>query len=886
MRTNIRVKVTLKSVIAGLTLVLFVSLTACGGGGGGGGGGGSDVTVGSAISASGTATKGLIVGGIVKVYAPSDLTTPIHTAPEPTGDNGAFRLTIPATSSELLVIEVTAAEDGSSTMVCDADKIKGCEISGVKIAFGDKISLSSGFTLRGVVKAPAAGAPLVVHINALTDLVYEIATQTDLDVTALDQANGQVARLFDFDADVDFTSIPGVDITKPDMIDEKIVGEDRVEAYQLASISGALLQEALVSESGQSLETALDTMTTGLATNIADMDQSATASAASPILDHAHDLATDVADAGAREAAAILLGQLSRIESGQIPDMTAPTPSPGAGMVGLAQAKLFISDLRNVQSAFSQQQPDESLSPVQEIQALGKEVASAATSDALAALGRAASAVSDAVAAYNNDPSLTAHVAANGVAVGIVPGADNDNFKARFTVTDAVSDHPASGTNTVSMVAVLDGTGTRTSPGSRERGELLEFDGTLSLSGTVENTHIELSVLEGSSVEVVNAAREPRDRVDGRPQNIPEFLFRLQTRLEQTRSDSVFMGTIRVEATQVEVQEPTTGLRQYDVVFDSLSVTFNGDIKSDARTVALSLSVIWDGTGYVRPSYPLGTPFERARSYRFEDEGNVLVWTAHDFFTGDPIFIARGYLGVVEEILVLHDEVTLSPGGYFPPVGPVVTFPIRPLSAFPPGQVPGNVFEFYNSFTSYFGPPRVLVEDIGIFEPAFSGTPALALDGGQYDYMLSCIGFCQFRESYVTTGDDNFPDNPGQTIRGSFSLRASTDIIGIGDSTGVELSLSGEKLGVTLGTAGVTLTYSGRRMKTSTGNFDYSDIQTSLEGREFEITNQDGIRIALRKQMDNINGRIYRDNEEFATIEKTGSNPLMIRYSDGTFESL
>jgi Viral BACON domain len=231
---------------AGLTaLACAVLLAACGGGGGSGG---SDpapapppappAPSGISFELEGTATKGVILGGTVRVLDANDITVEIATGTTTTFD-GSFDLSVlGSTGFEGQVVKIVVTGGSGAVMVCDAPS--GC----YDVDFGETFEISDEFELSAIIETPTDGGSATVHVNAITTLAAELmeynANGDVLDRTDIVAANSQVADLFGLESE-DLASLPAVDVTAAER-DNNLPADVLRAAYVNAGVLGALLE--------------------------------------------------------------------------------------------------------------------------------------------------------------------------------------------------------------------------------------------------------------------------------------------------------------------------------------------------------------------------------------------------------------------------------------------------------------------------------------------------------------------------------------------------------------------------------------------------------------------------------------------------------------------
>lgn len=205
-----------------LFFLLFIFfLSSCGGGSGSNDDGSSLNTI------SGTAAKGIIKNGIVKVYGVSNGTRDLEElASDSTDDKGRYSLDIKDYTGPIFV-EVTA-DPNTTKMICDISPSCG------ETPFGEEIDLDSEFEIKSVVGKLEKNKPITANVNILTSLVAAmVESENNINFETISNANSQVATIFDMAGDL--TSKPIVDIT-----DSESMSEADLDAIKLSSLNSAL----------------------------------------------------------------------------------------------------------------------------------------------------------------------------------------------------------------------------------------------------------------------------------------------------------------------------------------------------------------------------------------------------------------------------------------------------------------------------------------------------------------------------------------------------------------------------------------------------------------------------------------------------------------------
>ena len=153
---------------------------------------------------NGTAVKGIVKNGIVKIYGLSNgakNSEPLATGN--TDNNGDYSVTVNNYTGPIFV-EITA-DPNSTKMICDINPSCG------DIAFGDEIQLDEDFSIKAVVELET-NKTAIANVSAITSLVATFAEeQSNIDSTIISNANSQVANLFGMTGKL--SEKPVIDIT-------------------------------------------------------------------------------------------------------------------------------------------------------------------------------------------------------------------------------------------------------------------------------------------------------------------------------------------------------------------------------------------------------------------------------------------------------------------------------------------------------------------------------------------------------------------------------------------------------------------------------------------------------------------------------------------------
>jgi hypothetical protein len=577
----------------------LIALAGCGGGGGGGNGSpsasGGDIAAPSpeATALSGTATKGIIVNALVNIYGEDDPTTPIYTSDDRTSDSGGFAISIPGAieiDGDLIVVELAAADDGSTTMRCDADVTAGCKFNGVSYDFGDDMPLLAGFNLRAVTSVSSENNEVEVHVNALTNLVASLAAESTLTAASIEAARIQVATLFNLDI-TDFTQIEGIDITNSASRDAASDVQTKVAALN----SGILAQ---ILNSTTDFNSGFSDITESLTNTVTVLSSGSVAT--TQIIDLISGIQEDalrVAQSLSLNAVILdLSGDLrATIERGDI--SVAPDESPGDGLSDIDQAKLLLSDLRDINTAFNNEELTAGFTPLENAVELAQTTfpdgdVLAQGFENMAQLGLA---IGEAAEQYNLTPTITTFVTSNLQTVRIVPGVDkfNASFQAYTPTLSTVADSQVQRFEKASASATL----------SNAVFEQVSEDdatggGELVFTGLIEFSASSLEITSGKLL-----IDEAKVQIDTAQVNAIELALevKLINKAIDTTPESSFTGTINVSSVGLSAGDDSKD------AFSNLIIYLNGELAAGGDNVGVELTLLKDEVDFVGDSFPEGT---------------------------------------------------------------------------------------------------------------------------------------------------------------------------------------------------------------------------------------------------------------------------------------
>lgn len=220
-----------KSFLAA-SVLLALSLTACGGGGGGGGGGS---TTAAASKIGGVVAKGIIKNGIVTAYElNADGTEKQVVGTATTDAKGAYSLTLSSSyAGGAILIKLTPAVDGSSQMKCDA--LAGCGA----VAYGAWMDLPAGFSMDAISPPAAVGSEVKVQVTPYSHMAAAAAKTEMAGGTNPAEAVSDGVTKVNAIVGVNILNTPPVDIT-----DDAVIAGASKEAQQYAVFNAAFADVA------------------------------------------------------------------------------------------------------------------------------------------------------------------------------------------------------------------------------------------------------------------------------------------------------------------------------------------------------------------------------------------------------------------------------------------------------------------------------------------------------------------------------------------------------------------------------------------------------------------------------------------------------------------
>ena len=515
-----------------VALISSSLLFACGGGSSSSGSVVTPPTPPTPMSISGTASKGLILGGEVNAYLinsdGSKIEPAIGTATTDATD-GSYELTLNSSyDGEALIIEITAV-DGSQ-MKCDLSVCLADDDDEVAITFGELYTLPTDFELSAV-SSGTDEETISINITPLTNIAAALTLDKIADgaepAAAADSSNYQIADLLGLDGDI--TTLPIVDLTDADAVND--ADADALDA----NLKSAAVVEAALNDSseGTSLEEAIDNFVTqyvasnGVAeTEGADVDTSAVSleeiaeasqSLADTIVTELDGVSAEDDNIAAVQTA--LMAEEEEAATGSTQATQGDVPDD-LGSEGLIAAKEFVSQVSTFNLATqldSANTFEDEISLASDLVSSDLDVSSEALAIATAAIAGAIETVLDSetpVTSYQSDDGITVSIGLSGTTV-------------TYTVDQTLDVENSAGvatTTTINLVAVnavfndgIEETETDTeTEGAYTYTWSAEGEASvdLALSGSVSTDKVSITINDGSNV-VATLTVDEEEREEG-----------------------------------------------------------------------------------------------------------------------------------------------------------------------------------------------------------------------------------------------------------------------------------------------------------------------------------------------------------------------------------
>jgi len=335
----------MKKSLLSLAIAATLSISVgCGGGGGSGGGdGGSPST--PAVSASkleGTAAAGIIKDGIVTAYELGSNGEPLQVDGEDkvvgttrTDVNGQYILSFNDTYDGGIVKVIITADDNTD-MVCDAFGDNSC---GASKGFGSDVKLPEGFAINAIVN-PQGSDTISVQITPLTHMAAARAV-----------FGGEVNAESVANAISEVSSLAGVNIMDtavPDITDVDSLAGASENAKQLALFNAGLASVLFANDVAANFNDKLDELSSSFADGDFDSDDAIKITEISTAVGNAVTAAAanSTIQGELESAVATVAAVVEVIENDTTDGSYNPEPTDSANQSKINQAKSLLTDAR------------------------------------------------------------------------------------------------------------------------------------------------------------------------------------------------------------------------------------------------------------------------------------------------------------------------------------------------------------------------------------------------------------------------------------------------------------------------------------------------------------------------------------------------------------
>jgi major membrane immunogen (membrane-anchored lipoprotein) len=570
-----------------VALISSSLLFACGGSSDSGG----SVVAPTPMNITGTASKGLILGGVVTAYLINDDGSQGAVVGTATTDatDGTYELTLDDSyDGEALIIEITAV-DGSQ-MKCDLSVCLADPDDAVAITFGEIYPLPTDFELSAVSSGTDSDT-ISINITPLTNIAAALTLDKVAGGTApaaaAESSNYQIADLLGLDGDV--TELPIVDLTDADAINGATA-----EALN-ANLKSAAVVEAALSDSadGTSLEDALDSFVTqyvdsngvadtegsGVDTSSVSLEEIAEASkvlaGAMTDLDGVNAEDDNIGDLNAAliaEEDAAAMGSTDA-NQGDVPD--------DFGSEGLRAAKEFVEQVSTLNVAA---QLDGANTFEDEISLAG-DLASGDLDVNAEALALATTAIAEAVdaadAALDSGTPITTYQSGNiTVAIGISGGTPTFTVDQDLVLQDSAG---VATTSTIDLVAALAFSDEIVDEEvETDTGKTWDIEGEasidLTLSGSVSTDQTSITINDGSNVIATLTVDEEEEDLFSSTQgdgSTTDTETETAAGLFSVTGVDLSLSVTIAQVTSVEVTDPISFTGDFNIAATLLSIDYD-----------------------------------------------------------------------------------------------------------------------------------------------------------------------------------------------------------------------------------------------------------------------------------------------------------------------
>lgn len=259
--------------------------------------------------------------------------------------------------SELVYVEVMAAADGSTSMVCDAEfcgstaTIEGIDTDGDgRIGFGESVNLSPDFILSAVFTHHENSREISVNVTPISHVALQRAVQSgDLSQQNVLALMAQISALFDLPSSI--LQLPIIDIS--DSNPDTVPPDSAAVTYGVLSAMFA----AYANENNLTIEAAIEFMVDNLYREDGNFNREAVLALLDGALHSARSAARN--DQSLQQVISAMQLLISRyrceqgLASGEQCEDIDPEPPVDTGATGLATVKSFVAEFRSFVRDFS-----------------------------------------------------------------------------------------------------------------------------------------------------------------------------------------------------------------------------------------------------------------------------------------------------------------------------------------------------------------------------------------------------------------------------------------------------------------------------------------------------------------------------------------------------
>ena len=857
-----------------LAAAIAVSVAACGGGSSSGGGGADTPESTANATLSGTAAKGIIQAGIVTaVELNSDGSDHAEVGTAITDAKGRYELTL-GDNYTGGVVRLRISADAATKMKCDA--FDGC---GDGKAFGSSVDLSAGFSLDAIVQPTSS--TVKVQITPLTHMAAARAV-----------ASGAVSAETVANAISEVNSIVGVNIMENEVVDitdAASLSDASPEAKQLA-LFNAGLAEVLVSGDGD-LQANLEENLQDLAESFEDGQFDSTdAVTITEITTAVKEAVTDVATVAPEVAAELeeaidTVSTVAEVIESQTDESGEynPEPSTGANLDDVAKAKALLTNART----FIEQIGTNFEEP---LDALDIEATTAADilSDDTAAMSQLLTDVIDQVIDgldENVDFDLETELSSpsvDGYSIGIV----DDSFASLGTVT-------AKFTSTASGVSVtLNGALT---------GDVELVSRTVNINNVIIATNLtedqidfdEIGVLTQltsvSSAQLTVNGAAVATGLDGTPDTsitLDSVVLGVTFATAQTIDTSDTISDVDSDA-QDDALEAALTAASFDgnMTIKANGSTFTGDVEIKLVDIAvasespLSLQKIAVNGSFSgsKGSFTAGATLTVDNATSFDTFGfidydeKLHVYDKYDYYI--PLEDRNGQAAIDQALVD-------NPGSYL-----IAYHSLYNSSVGSTARIELNTGTIYTPLTAGVNIVAEgiikdqITEQVGVSPDSINVTDGVYYHDENYHNESGYF----YAHVYATFPDFETVDN---FVKGTITLTTSATVPELPAAT---VTASVSRTNIAGGNANITVSYGGQSFMLDAVA---DDLDAAAPEGTLTLTNPDGVKMVLNlKETEKgdttlLGGTVSVGGTQVGEVSETDNGLILVRYNDGSFESL